>query len=40
MRALSFYEIGLGVTFGLRFDLPWMRTASFPSAYLSQSAGL
>ena len=40
MGALSFYESSLGVTFGLRFDLPWMRMASFPATYLSQSDGL
>ena len=35
VRALSFNETGLGVTFGLRSDLPWTWPASFPPAYLS-----
>ena len=35
-----FYEIGLEVASGFRFDLPWIRTDSFPLAYLSQPAGL
>ena len=35
-----FYEIGLEATSGFRFDFPWMWTASFPLAYLSQLAGL
>ena len=37
---LSFYEIGLEVAFGLRYDLPWMRATSFPLTYLSQPVGL
>ena len=38
--ALFFYEIGLKVTFSFHSGLPWMWTASFRSAYLSQSSGL
>ena len=36
MRVLFFYEIGLEVTSGFCSDLPWMWTASFKPAYLSQ----
>ena len=35
-----FYEIGLEVASGFRYDLPWMWTTSFPPTYLSPPAGL
>ena len=36
MGALSFFETGLGVAFGLHSDLCWMRTDFFPLVYLSE----
>ena len=40
MVAISFFETGPGVTFGLLSDLCWTRTTFFPPAYLSQPADL
>ena len=40
MGALSFFEIGPGVAFGLHFDLYWTQIAFFPPVHLSQPTNL